>query len=115
MESEAAAPQLEEAGPLLELLLQHLQALFGGGGAPLPAGLAFVCTDRQRDPAAAAGIIGACWRALTLRQAWLGEIWCCRPGLAQPPRARAVGRRRGATLLSGRQWPEFALCSPCAP
>ena len=67
MEVEDGAPQQEEADPLLELLLQHLQALFGGGAAPLPAGLAFVATDRQRDPAAAAAGISACWRALSLR------------------------------------------------
>lgn len=73
-------PQLlDEAGPLLELLLQHLQSLFGGeGGAPQPAGLAFVCTDRQREPAAAAAIIAACWRALALRQACRSFQLLCR-------------------------------------
>lgn len=119
MESEAAAPQLEEAGPLLELLLQHLQALFGGGGASLPAGLAFVCTDRQRDPAAAAAIIGACWRALTLRQVWVGENWVLsawdrRTWAAQLPR-HGVGRRRGATFRAGNNCPMLrcALCNAC--
>lgn len=92
MDSEDVAPQLEEAGPLLELLLQHLQALFGGGAAALPAGLAFVCTDRQRDPVAAAAVISACWRALALRQVVMGKLVATTPAAAHTGSGGAQGK-----------------------
>lgn len=97
MENEGdVAPQLEEAGPLLELLLQHLQALFGGGTAALPAGLAFVCTDRQRDPVAAAAVISACWRALDLRQVVMGK-WVA---------SREAAAHSGSGCAEGKGWAE---------